>query len=79
MEGLLGGKKALLINTAMGSEQDYETSGVKDAMRTIAGALLTEGCGIQNLEQVFYYAVHDAGDEIRKGYLESAHSLGQGF
>ncbi len=79
MEGLLGDKKALLINTVMGSEEHYKTSGVENGMRRITQATLTDGYGIQDLEHVFFYAVHDVDDETRKGYLESAYRLGKAF
>jgi NAD(P)H dehydrogenase (quinone) len=77
MEGLLGDKKALLINTALGNEEYYKTSGVEEGMRRITQATLTDGCGIQDLEHVFFYAVHDVDDETRQGYLESAYRLGK--
>lgn len=79
MEGLLGDKKAILINTVMGSQEHYKTSGTEDSMRRITQATLVDGCGIQNLEHVFFYAVHDVDGETRKKYLESAYRLGKEF
>ena len=79
MEGLMGDKKAILINSAMGSEEYYTSSGIGDAMRKVAQTVFTDGCGIQDIEHIFLYAVHDIDDETRKGYLESVHDLGKGL
>jgi NAD(P)H dehydrogenase (quinone) len=77
-EGILHHKKALFINTTLGSKEAYEPSGLKDAMNKI-GSQDMNFVGIQNVEHVFFYAVANVPDEVRKGYLEEAYRLGKEF
>ena len=77
--GLLKNQKALIINTAGGTEEEANTLGSTDALKKIAGDLTLKFCGINNIEHVMFYNVIMADDVTLKGYLEQAESLGKNF
>lgn len=75
---LLRHEKALVINTTIWDERAYE-SGLKAAMKTLIDEYTLSYPGIQSVEHVYFYAVHGADDETRRGYLERAYALGLQF
>lgn len=79
MKGLLKHRKALLINTALGSEVDYKFSGIEDAMRKIIVDECIKFSGIQNVEYIFFYSVGNTDAETMKRYLGIAYRLGKEF
>jgi len=84
---LLKHKKALLINTTAWSEEDYEASGMKEAMEKVMVEYALKYPGIQHVEHVFLYRVVsfdvvnmvDLSAEARKQHLELAYNLGKEF
>ena len=77
--GLLKNQKALIINTAGGTEEDANMLGSTDALKKIAGDLTLRFSGINNIEHVMFYNVTMADEATLKGYLEQAESLGKNF
>lgn len=77
--GLLKNQKALIINTAGGTEEEAKMFGSSDALKKIEGDLMFKFCGITNVEQVIFYNVIMTDDATRKGYLEQAKNLGKNF
>jgi NAD(P)H dehydrogenase (quinone) len=75
---LLTHKKALIINTTLFDETTYG-SGFGEAMMRLMDDWGLRYPGIRTVEHVFFYAVHGASDETRRGYLERAYSLGRNF
>ncbi|UCH31561.1 MAG: NAD(P)H-dependent oxidoreductase [Candidatus Bathyarchaeota archaeon] len=84
---LLKHKKALLINTTAWTEEDYKTSGMKDAMEKTMADYALRFPGVQHVEHVFFYHVIafditknvDLSIDKRKRYLELAYRLGKEF
>ena len=76
---LLKNKKALLINTTGGPEQEYKASGKGDTIKDLYREIFSEACGIPNVEHVFFYFIDHVDDETRKKYLEQVYHLGKEF
>jgi NAD(P)H dehydrogenase (quinone) len=76
---LLKHKKALVMSSTIFDEESYRTTGIKDAM----GRLIEDWClrfpGIENVEHVYFHAVHDGNSEKLTGYLDQAYRLGKEF
>lgn len=75
IEGLLKGKRALVITTSGANEDNMKQNGVLDAINTcmIHGTL-----GFSGIQDIIYenlYAVPSVSDEERKGMLERVKSL----
>ena len=70
-KGLLGGKKAGVIQTTGGLlDQDYATDGAKDAIvRSMPDGTLSF-CGVEVLTYKTFYAVLTAPQETREAMLE---------
>lgn len=77
--GLLKNQKALIINTAGGTEEEAKMSGAADTLRKIEDDLIFKFVGIHNVRHVLYYNVNMTDEATRKGYLEAAHNLGKTF
>jgi NAD(P)H dehydrogenase (quinone) len=75
---LLTHQKALIINTTIFNEDAYRFQ-LGEAMKTLIDEFAFRYPGIQKVEHVYFYAVHGAGDQTRKAYLERAYSLGKEF
>jgi NAD(P)H dehydrogenase (quinone) len=78
VKGLLNIKKAICITTTGFPEDFYKTTGVGDAANKI-NATVFWTFGTTNFETVFLYSPQTVGDDVRKGYLEKAYSLGKEF
>lgn len=70
--GLLKGKRALILCTLGGSEENYQ-----DFARCLENTFKAtfEFCGIEVPLVKFFYAVPYVSDEVRKGYLEEVKLL----
>jgi len=77
--GLLKNQKALVINTAGGTEEEAKTYGSTDALKKIQDELKLGFCGINDVNHVIFYNVIMTDDATRKGYLEEARNLGKAF
>jgi NAD(P)H dehydrogenase (quinone) len=75
---LLKHQKALIINTTIFNEETYR-AGFGDAMTRLMGDWGLRYPGIRTVEHVFFYAVNGASDEVRRGYLDRAYTLGRYF
>lgn len=75
---LLKHKKALIINTTIWDERSYD-DGLRAAMKKLIDEYSLIFPGVQSVEHVYFYAVHGADDETRRGYLERAYALGRHF
>ena len=76
---LLKQKKSLSIATTHWSEEDYISSGLKDAMEKITVDYAFKYPGIAQAELVLLCSVGVVDDETRKGYLDKAYRLGKEF
>jgi NAD(P)H dehydrogenase (quinone) len=78
VRGLLKDRKTLVISTAGGPEEFYESAGYMDAfIKTCDG--IFDVCGISNVEYPCFYGVQVVGDKGRKEYLQQAYHLGKDF
>lgn len=77
--GLLKNQKALIINTAGGTEEEAKMMGATDALKKIEDDLILRFVGISNVQHVIFYNVIMTDDATRKGYLEEARNLSKNF
>jgi len=77
--GLLRKQKALVINTAGGTEEEAKMFGTTDALKKIEDDLIFRFVGITNVEHAVFYNVNITDDATRRGYLEETHNLGKNF
>jgi NAD(P)H dehydrogenase (quinone) len=75
---LLHHEKALVINTTLFREEDYETY-LKEPMTRIIDDWGLRFPGVKKVEHVYFYRVPVTDDETRRGYLEQAYRLGRDF
>ncbi len=71
-EGLLKIKKALLITTAGGTEEEAWCDGIDICKRIFADQRTFTFCGIPDFRHEVFYNVIMGDDELRKGYLKKA-------
>lgn len=67
--GLLVGKKAMIFQTAGGTEETLVGSGLSQAIHKIAAEGIMEFCGINLVSHQFFYAVPTVGAETRSSML----------
>lgn len=75
---LLNHEKALVINTTLFSEEDYD-SRLKEPMTRMIDEWGLRYPGVKKVEHVYFYRVPVADAETRRGYLQQAYRLGTGF
>jgi NAD(P)H dehydrogenase (quinone) len=75
---LLHHEKALVINTTLFSEEDYQ-AGLKAPMTWLIDDWGLRYPGVKKDEHVYFYRVSVTDDETRRGYLERAYQLGKDF
>lgn len=77
--GLLSHEKVLIISTTFFSEEDYDASGLKDAMEKT----MVEWAYLEpkrpRVEHIYFHGVRWVSDAVRKRYLHSAHEIGRTF
>lgn len=71
-------EKALILQTTIFDRRAYDT-GLREAMRTVIDQFTLTYPGIKKVEHEFFYAVHGADADTRRGYLERARALGRTF
>jgi NAD(P)H dehydrogenase (quinone) len=69
VEGLLKGKRVILVANHGNPYDFYAQSGMHAAMKQIADAGIFGFCGMEVLEQVYFGEVPSVDDVTRKGYL----------
>lgn len=69
-EGLLKGKKAVILNTQGTPQGYYESSSMSSAIRKTSDAGIFEFCGIEVAEHKFFAGVPSVNDTVRKQYLD---------
>jgi NAD(P)H dehydrogenase (quinone) len=74
--GLLGGKKAFIINTTGSPREILDRRGYLDAMRTTTDTGIFEFCGIEVLAHRYFFAVPEAEEAARLIMLEEVTKLG---
>lgn len=75
VEGLLKGKRAVVITTSGANEDNMRQNGVLDAINT---CMLQGTLGFSGIQDIIYenlYAVPKVSDEERKGMLEKVKSI----
>jgi NAD(P)H dehydrogenase (quinone) len=78
VQGLLKDRKTLVISTAGGPEEFYESAGYMDAfIKTCDG--IFNVCGIRSVEYPCFYGLQAVGEQGRKEYLREAFQLGKDF
>jgi NAD(P)H dehydrogenase (quinone) len=75
---LLQHEKALIINTTLFSEADYQ-AGLAAPMKWIIDDWGLRYPGVKKVEHVYFYRVAATDDETRRGYLKRAYELGKDF
>ncbi|MGE5252096.1 MAG: flavodoxin family protein, partial [Bacteroidota bacterium] len=75
---LLNHDKALIINTTLFSEEDYNAAW-KAPMTRIIDDWGLRYPGVKNVEHVFFYRVTTADQQTLRVYLERAYLLGKEF
>jgi NAD(P)H dehydrogenase (quinone) len=71
-------KKALINNTTIFDDQSYKSE-LAPAMKTSIHDYALRYPGAQQVEHVYFYAVHGAEEATRRSYLDKAYSLGRSF
>jgi NAD(P)H dehydrogenase (quinone) len=72
-------KKAVIIQPTFFSEEDYESMGLKEAMRKTIDMWAFEYPGIPDVEHVYFHGMYGVDENTRKGYLQRAYQLGKEF
>jgi NAD(P)H dehydrogenase (quinone) len=75
---LLQHEKALIINTTLFGEKDYQ-SALEAPMTRIIDDWGLRYPGVKKVEHVYFYQVSATDVETRRSYLERAYQLGQDF
>jgi NAD(P)H dehydrogenase (quinone) len=75
---LLQHEKALIINTTLFSEEDYQAS-LAAPMKWLIDDWGLRYPGVKKVEHVFFYRVAATDDVTRQGYLRRAYELGKNF
>jgi NAD(P)H dehydrogenase (quinone) len=75
LRGLLSGKKAVIINTTGGTEEDYIKNGFRDALGKTMDIGTFGLCGIEVKLHKFFHAVPAVSNEAREKMLQEVDSL----
>jgi len=76
LRGLLGGKKAFIINTTGAPREILSRMGYLDAMSKTTDAGIFEFCGMEIVEHRYSFAVPEAEEAARRIMLEEVTRLG---
>ncbi len=77
--GLLGGKKALVLQTSGNPEAVYDAWETKDAIKKVITTGGLEFFGIRDITYKVFFGVPIVTDNERQAMLEEARALAQGF
>jgi NAD(P)H dehydrogenase (quinone) len=75
LAGLLNGKKAVILNTTGGAEEDYNKNGIKDAIGKTTDMGTFGVCGIEVKLHKFFHAVPAVSNDVRENMLQEIDSL----
>ena len=75
INGLLKGKKAVIINTAGAHHHEYAKEGMFDTMNKILDKGVFALCGIEVIEHKYLCAVHESSETERIRMLEEIRSM----
>lgn len=75
---LLTHEKALVINTTLFDQEDYETC-LKEPMTRMIDEWGLRYPGVRKVEHVYFHRVPVADADTRRGYLDRAYMLGKDF
>ncbi len=76
LKGLLGGKRAFIINTTGSSRAILDRMGYEDAMRKTTDRGIFEFCGMEVVRHSYLCAVHEADEAARRVMLEEVAEIG---
>lgn len=74
-EGLLTGKRVIILNTTGGPRENYEKNGYRDAIVKTADIGTYGFCGLEVEEHKFFYGVPMASQEERVAMLEEMKAM----
>ncbi|MGG0184702.1 NAD(P)H-dependent oxidoreductase [Bacillus rhizoplanae] len=75
VEKFLTGKKGVLLSTMGNSKENYDASGMFEAMKKTTDAGIFDFTGIEAVEHAFYTSVPSVDNETRTQYLEEVKEL----
>ncbi|MGG0237160.1 NAD(P)H-dependent oxidoreductase [Bacillus rhizoplanae] len=75
VEKFLTGKKGVLLSTMGNSKENYDASGMFEAMKKTTDAGIFDFTGIETVEHAFYTSVPSVDNEVRTQYLEEVKEL----
>ncbi|PHA00064.1 NAD(P)H dehydrogenase [Bacillus pseudomycoides] len=75
VDKFLTGKKGLLLSTMGNSKENYDASGMFEAMKKTTDAGIFDFTGIETVEHAFYTSVPSVDNETRTQYLEEVKEL----
>jgi putative NADPH-quinone reductase len=76
---LLKRKKARIIQPTFFSEEDFEATGLREAMQKTIDMWGFEYPGIPDVQHVYFHRMYGVDENTRKGYLQRAYQLGKEF
>ncbi len=75
IEGLLKGKKALLLSSTGQPKEVYEASGMYRAMNMTTDTGIFEFCGIEVISHIYFPSIQSVTDEVKNEYIQSIHEF----
>jgi NAD(P)H dehydrogenase (quinone) len=72
-------KKARIIQPTFFSEEDFEATGLREAMQKTIDMWGFEYPGIPDVQHVYFHRMYGVDENTRKGYLQRAYQLGKEF
>ncbi len=75
LKGLLAGKKAVIINTTGGTEDDYSNNGFRDALSRTMDIGIFNLCGIKVTLHKFFHAVPSVSNDERERMLKELDTI----
>ncbi|CAG9612550.1 Glutathione-regulated potassium-efflux system ancillary protein KefF [Bacillus rhizoplanae] len=75
VDKFLTGKKGVLLSTMGNSKENYDASGMFEAMKKTTDAGIFDFTGIEAVEHAFYTSVPSVDNETRTQYLEEVKEL----
>ncbi|PEZ06550.1 NAD(P)H dehydrogenase [Bacillus sp. AFS018417] len=75
VDKFLTGKKGVLLSTMGNSKENYDASGMFEAMKKTTDAGIFDFTGIETVEHAFYTSVPSVDNEVRTQYLEEVKKL----
>ncbi|UCG86744.1 MAG: NAD(P)H-dependent oxidoreductase [Gemmatimonadota bacterium] len=76
---LLRLRKALIMQPTFFKKEDYESTGLAEAMRKTIDMWGFEYPGVSDVQHVYFHGIYAVGPETLKQYLQKAYLLGKEF